>query len=71
MEINMGMISILTALLAAGASYGGVKVGLNGLRQKMRDQEVLCGKLDERADQHADRITKLEVQVDYLKEQRP
>jgi len=66
----MGMLSILTALLAAGASYGGVKVGLNGLRAKARDQEALGRKLDERADQHADRITKLEVQVDYLKERK-
>lgn len=54
----------LVPILAAGAAYGGVKVGLNGLRATAKELERLCQKLDDRLDLHSERITKLEVQTE-------
>ena len=54
----------LVPILAAGAAYGGVRVGLNGLRATAKDLERLCQKLDDRLDLHSERITKLEVQTE-------
>ena len=54
----------LVPILAAGAAYGGVRVGLNGLRDTARELERLCQKLDDRLDLHSERITKLEVRAE-------
>lgn len=54
----------LMPLLAAGAAYGGVKVGLNGLKATTKELERLCRRLDDRLDLHSERLTKLEVQTE-------
>ena len=65
MTALVGLLSgPLVLILAAGAAYGGVRVGLNGLRDTARELERLCQKLDDRLDLHSERITKLEVRAE-------
>lgn len=65
MENDMAaMVSMLAGPLAFGAAYGGVRVGLNGLKAASEDLARLVERLDERLDLHAERITKLEVQTE-------
>ena len=69
METDMTtMISLLTLPLAAGAAYGGVKVGLNGLKQSIMNIEKLCNRLDDKVDQHGERLASVETQAGNLKE---
>tara|TARA_B100000949_G_C13958176_1_gene315793 strand:+ start:69 stop:281 length:213 start_codon:yes stop_codon:yes gene_type:complete len=62
------LISLLAAPLAAGAAYGGVKVGMNGMRRSIMQIEKIVMRLDDRVDAHASRITVLEVETTHLKE---
>ena len=62
------LLSFLAAPLAAGAAYGGVKAGLNGARQSIQSIERICNRLDEKVDEHGQRITKTEVEIINLKE---
>ena len=66
------LVSFITALLAAGAAYGaamgGVKSGLNGARESIQSIERICNRLDEKVDDHGQRITKTEVEIINLKE---
>ena len=62
------LLSFLAAPLAAGAAYGGVKAGLNGARQSIASIERICNRLEEKADDHGQRITKTEVEIINLKE---
>ena len=65
MTALVGLLSgPLVPILAAGAAYGGVRVGLNGLRDTAKELERLCQKLDDRLDLHSERITKLEVRAE-------
>jgi hypothetical protein len=69
MEINVTtVISLLTLPLAAGAAYGGVKVGLNGMKQSIANIEKLCGRLDDKVDQHGERLAAVETEAGNLKE---
>ena len=62
------LLSLLAAPLAAGAAYGGVRAGLNGARQSIQSIERICNRLDEKVDEHGQRITKTEVEIINLKE---
>ena len=64
------MISYFPAILAAGAAYGGVRAGLNGARQSIVQIEKIVTRLDEKVDDHGERITVLEVETRNLKEER-
>lgn len=64
------MISYFPAILAAGAAYGGVRAGLNGARQSIVQIEKIVTRLDEKVDDHGERITVLEVETRNLKEDR-
>ena len=62
------MLSYFPALLAAGAAYGGVRAGLNGARQSITQIERIVTSLDNKVDDHGERITVLEVETRNLKE---
>jgi hypothetical protein len=69
MEINITMlISFLAAPLAAGAAYGGVKVGMNGMRQSMIQIEKIVNRLDDKVDSHGERLAAVETETENLKE---
>ena len=58
----------IAIVLPAAAAWGGVKVGLNGARQSSVQIERIVNRLDEKVDQHGERITALEVETSNLKE---
>ena len=58
----------IAIVLPAAAAWGGVKVGLNGARQSIVQIERIVNRLDEKVDQHGERITALEVETSNLKE---
>ena len=62
------LISLLAAPLAAGAAYGGVKVGLNGMKQSIINIEKLCSRLDNKVDSHGERLAAVETEAGNLKE---
>jgi len=62
------LISLLAAPLAAGAAYGGVKVGLNGMKQSIINIEKLCSRLDNKVDSHGERLAAVETEAENLKE---
>ena len=62
------LISLLAAPLAAGAAYGGVKVGLNGMKQSIVNIEKLCSRLDDKVDKHGERLAAVETETENLKE---
>jgi len=64
------MLSYFPALLAAGAAYGGVRAGLNGARQSIAQIEKIVTSLDNKVDDHGERITVLEVETRNLKEDK-
>jgi hypothetical protein len=62
------LISLLGAPLAAGAAYGGVKVGMNGMRQSIIQIERIVHCLDQRVDSHGERLASVETETANLKE---
>ena len=66
------LISLLAAPLAAGAAYGGVKVGMNGMRQSMIQIEKIVSRLDEKVSKlevgHGERIAAIEVETSNLRD---
>ena len=64
------MLSYFPALLAAGAAYGGGRAGLNGARQSIAQIERIVTSLDNKVDDHGERITVLEVETRNLKEDK-
>lgn len=58
----------IAIVLPAAAAWGGVKVGLNGAKQSIIQIERIVNRLDEKVDQHGERITALEVETSNLKE---
>jgi hypothetical protein len=61
------LISLLAAPLAAGAAYGGVKVGMNGIKQAMVQIEKVVNRLDEKVDSHGERLAAVETETENLK----
>ena len=61
------LLSLLVVPAAAGASWAGVRAGLNGCRKSLESIERIVSRLDERVDTHGERITVLEVETTHLK----
>jgi hypothetical protein len=61
------LLSLFVVPAAAGAAWGGVKVGLNGARQSIAQMERIVTRLDTKVDSHGERITALEVETVNLK----
>ena len=62
------LISFLAAPLAAGAAYGGVKVGMNGMKQSIIQIERIVNRLDNKVDSHGERLAAVETETENLKE---
>ena len=62
------LISLLAAPLAAGAAYGGVKVGMNGIRESVAQIERIVNRLDQKVDTHGERLASVETETANLKE---
>jgi|TARA_R110000751_G_scaffold88468_1_gene174750 hypothetical protein len=68
MESNVAeVLSLLAIPAAAGAAWAGVKSGLNGARESITQIERIVNRLDEKVDQHGDRISRIEVETENLK----
>ena len=61
------VLSLLAIPAAAGAAWAGVKSGLNGARESITQIERIVNRLDEKVDQHGDRISRIEVETENLK----
>ena len=69
MEVDITtLISLLAAPLAAGAAYGGVKVGMNGMKRSIIQIEQIVRRLDDKVDSHGERIATLEAETSNLKD---
>ena len=62
------LLSLLAIPAAAGAAWAGVKSGLNGARQSIAQIELIVNRLDEKVDNHGERIAALEVETINIKE---
>ena len=62
------LFSLLAAPLAAGAAYGGVRVGMNGMKQSMIQIEKIVTRLDNKVDSHGERLAAVETETENLKE---
>jgi len=62
------LISLLVAPLAAGAAYGGVRVGMNGMKRSMIQIEKIVNRLDNKVDSHGERLAAVETEAENLKE---
>ena len=61
------LLSLLAVPAAAGAAWAGVKSGLNGARESIIQIERIVNRLDEKVDQHGERISRIEVETAHLK----
>jgi hypothetical protein len=67
--ISVGELLALLAIPAAGgAAWAGVQSGLNGARHSIAQIERIVNRLDEKVDNHGERITALEVETVNIKE---
>ena len=65
----MGELLALLAIPAAGgAAWAGVKSGLNGARQSIAQIERIVNRLDEKVDNHGERLAAVETETENLKE---
>jgi len=62
------LVSLLAAPLAAGAAYGGVKVGLNGVKQSITQIEHIVYRMDQKVASHGERLASVETETTNLKE---
>ena len=69
MEVSIAtLLSLLAVPAAAGAAWGGVKVGLNGAKQSIAQIERIVNRLDEKVDRHGERLASVEAETANLKE---
>ena len=69
MELDMAtLLSLLSLPVVAGAAYGGVKVGMNGIRESVAQIERIVNRLDEKVDTHGERLASVETETANLKE---
>ena len=69
MEVDITtLISLLAAPLAAGAAYGGVRVGMNGMRRSIIQIEKIVHRLDDKVDSHGEKIAAVEVETSNLRD---
>ena len=62
------LLSLLSLPVVAGAAYGGVKVGMNGIRESVAQIERIVNRLDEKVDTHGERLASVETETANLKE---
>ena len=62
------LLSLLAVPAAAGAAYGGVKAGLNGVKESLAQIERIVNRLDEKVDTHGERLASVETETANLKE---
>ena len=62
------LLAWVAIVLPAAAAWGGVKVGLNGARASIVQIEQIVRRLDDKVDNHGERITALEVETSNIKE---
>jgi len=62
------LLSLLAVPAAAGAAYGGVKAGLNGVKESLAQIERIVNRLDEKVDTHGERLASVEAETANLKE---
>jgi len=62
------LLSLLAVPAAAGAAYGGVRAGLNGVKQSLAQIERIVNRLDEKVDTHGERLASVETETANLKE---
>ena len=62
------LLSLLAIPAAAGAAWAGVKSGLNGARQSIAQIERIVNRLDEKVDNHGERLAAVETETENLKE---
>ena len=60
------IVSLLAVPAAAGAAWAGVKSGLNGARQSIKQIERIVTRLDEKVDRHGEKISALEVKTENI-----
>ncbi len=64
MELEMAtLLSLLAVPAAAGAAYGGVKAGLNGVKESLAQIERIVNRLDEKVDTHGERLASVEAET--------
>jgi|TARA_R100001143_G_scaffold47480_1_gene42563 hypothetical protein len=69
MENSVGeILSLLAIPAAAGAAWAGVKSGLNGARYSIMEIERIVNRLDEKVDNHGERLAAIEAETGNLKE---
>ena len=65
------LVGLLAIPAAAGASWAGVKAGLNGARQNIASIDKIVSRLDDKVNtmalDHGERLTTLEVETSHLK----
>ena len=62
------ILSLLAIPAAAGAAWAGVKSGLNGARHSIVQIERIVNRLDQKVDDHGERLATIEAETDNLKE---
>ena len=62
------MLSLLAIPAAAGAAWAGVRSGLNGARQSIAQMERIVNRLDEKVDNHGERLASVETETANHKE---
>ena len=62
------LLALLAIPAAGGAAWAGVKSGLNGARESIAQIERIVNRLDEKVDNHGERLASVETETANLKE---
>ena len=62
------IVNILIPVATIAAAYGGVRSGLNGTRENIRELVQGMKAQSEKIDEHSERITSVEVETRHIKE---
>ena len=62
------LLALLAIPAAGGAAWAGVKSGLNGARESIAQIERIVNRLDEKVDDHGERLASVETETANLKE---
>lgn len=58
------LISVITIPVAAGAAFGGVRAGLNGMRESVRRIDHNVDQIVGKVADHTERLARVETRVD-------
>jgi hypothetical protein len=62
------LLALLAIPAAGGAAWAGVKSGLNGARESIVQIERIVNRLDEKVDNHGERLASVETETANIKE---